>query len=187
MTDIRKRRRPARRLIPCVALGLALAAAGCGLATRRAPTRPAPTTPAPATPAPKPGAGGAATYPTPAGAAATPGATGVDTGAGYAQYYRANGTATAEAGQALKIEMTEFKFTPNTIAATRGRTVRIELVNKGAVTHNLSLDAFKVNATLPPGHSTTVTFTPDRAGTYYFYCNVPGHVQAGMVRKLTVR
>lgn len=127
---------------------------------------------------------GSSSTPSTTGAAGTAAGLSASTLAGY---YKPNGSATAEAGQALKISMTEFKFTPNTITATHGQPVNIALTNAGSVTHNLSLPAFHVNVTLPPGHSATVNFTPDKTGTFYFYCDTPGHVQAGMVGKLTVK
>ncbi len=38
-----------------------------------------------------------------------------------------------------------------------------------------------------PGGTTTVDFTPTKAGTYSFACNLPGHKEAGMVGTLTVQ
>ncbi|HIQ29654.1 MAG TPA: hypothetical protein EYH45_03720, partial [Candidatus Caldiarchaeum subterraneum] len=35
-----------------------------------------------------------------------------------------------------------------------------------------------------PGEERTITFTPNRAGEYYYVCQVPGHIELGMWGKL---
>ncbi len=111
----------------------------------------------------------------------------VDTGSQYAAHYTANGTATIAAGQPLAITMGTMDFKPNTLTVTKGTAVTLNIKNTSALNHNFSLDAFHVNQNVDASQSATVTFTPDQTGTYYFYCNVPGHAQAGMVGKLTVQ
>jgi uncharacterized cupredoxin-like copper-binding protein len=40
---------------------------------------------------------------------------------------------------------------------------------------------------LQPGESETVRFTaPEQPGTYQIICGMPGHLQSGMIGKLTV-
>ena len=36
-----------------------------------------------------------------------------------------------------------------------------------------------------PGNSESITFTPNRAGTYYYVCQVPGHIELGMWGQIT--
>lgn len=111
-----------------------------------------------------------------------------NTGSQYAAYYKVNGTATVTAGKPLTVDMGDLWFKPNTITVAKGTPVTIDLVNTASsTTHNFSLDAFKVNVTVNAGAKGTAKFTPTQAGTYYFYCNVPGHAQGGMVGKLIVK
>ena len=110
-----------------------------------------------------------------------------DTGSQYAAHYTAKGTATLAAGKPLDMTLGTMDFSPNTLTVAKGTAVTINIKNSSALGHNFSLDAFHVSQNIDAGGSATVTFTPDQAGTYYFYCNVPGHAQAGMVGKLTVQ
>lgn len=108
------------------------------------------------------------------------------TGAQYAQYYRVNGTATIAAGSPLAMNASDFAFKPNTLTVKAGTPVHINVDNTAAEPHNFDLPIFGANVNLPAGTTTAVTFTPTKAGTYYFWCNLPGHAQAHMVGKLTV-
>jgi uncharacterized cupredoxin-like copper-binding protein len=110
------------------------------------------------------------------------------TGSQYAQDYTPDGQAALVAGQPLTMTMTDYRFAPNTLTAAQGEPVTIRLVNQSPTgsAHNFSLDAWRVSATVNAGATATVTFTPTAAGTYYFYCNLPGHADLGMVGRLTV-
>src|SRR6185437_12444921 len=60
------------------------------------------------------------------------------------------------------LEMTEMKFTPNTMTVKAGSKVTIKLENKGTVTHNFSIDNVdgnKVSKNVDAGKSDTVSFT----------------------------
>jgi cytochrome c oxidase subunit 2 len=49
----------------------------------------------------------------------------------------------------------------------------LQLVLKSIdVTHGFAIDEFKILREVPPGVPVTLTFTPDRAGTFTFYCVV---------------
>lgn len=104
----------------------------------------------------------------------------------YAKYFRVNGTASIAAGVPLAMEAADFAFSPNTLTVKAGTRVHINVTNTSPEPHNFSLPVFGVNVNLPPGTTTPVNFTASRAGTYYFYCSLPGHPQAGMVGRLTV-
>lgn len=63
----------------------------------------------------------------------------------------------------------------------------ISITNKGALEHDFTIDAFKINQNLPNGQTVTVTIPKDaKPGQYEYYCNVPGHKAAGMFGTLTV-
>lgn len=84
------------------------------------------------------------------------------------------------------MQVTEFKFTPNTLDVTKGTPVTIHIQNTGALPHTFTLPAWGVNHVINPGTSATVHFTPSATGTYYWYCAEPGHAQLGMVGKIVV-
>jgi len=136
---------------------------------------------------------GTITTPYPSGTSGTSGtapassAAGLPTGSQYALYYKPNGTATITAGQTLTITLGTLSFKPNTLTVAKGTPVTIKLVNSAALAHNFSLDAWSVKQNVASNSTQTVSFTPDQTGTYYFYCNVSGHAQAGMVGRLTVQ
>ena len=54
-----------------------------------------------------------------------------------------------------------------------------------ASVHDFSIDALNIAVTLNPGESGEVTINAP-AGTYEYYCSIPGHKAAGMVGTLTV-
>ena len=62
-----------------------------------------------------------------------------------------------------------------------GDTVRVTYTNGGG-RHDWVVDEFEGAKTrvISAGQSETVEFVADRAGTFEFYCSVPGHRQAGM-------
>ena len=75
---------------------------------------------------------------------------------------------------------------PLTVPVAPGQT--ISLPNTGASPHNFSVDKLNISVDLPAGETKQVTIPADTApGDYEFYCNVPGHKEAGMVGTLTVQ
>jgi len=83
---------------------------------------------------------------------------------------------------------TEFAFTPNTLMVAVGDTVKVTFTNNGTYPHNFTIDALNVKGkTIQPGQSDVVTFAATKAGTYQYYCSVPGHKDKGMVGTLTVK
>ncbi|GBD17098.1 Plastocyanin [bacterium HR26] len=92
-------------------------------------------------------------------------------------------------GGKVTIEMSEYKFSPDTLTASPGATVQVTLKNVGSLQHDFHVDV--VNATSPlvdPGKSTDFSFTaPSQPGQYQFWCTVPGHKELGMVGTLTVQ
>lgn len=118
--------------------------------------------------------------------AAASSSVGAPTAAQLAPYYRANGTAVLTSAAPVVLTANDFVFQPNTLSAKVGTRVRLQIRNVSSGTHNFTLPAFGVDASLPAGRTTTVTFTASRRGMYYFWCALPGHAQAGMVGTLTV-
>ena len=83
----------------------------------------------------------------------------------------------------------ELKFDKTSLTAKAG-TVTIDFTNSSPLPHNVTVASSSgsvVNETPTfQGGSKTVTMTL-KAGTYKFYCSVPGHRQAGMEGTLTVQ
>jgi plastocyanin len=83
----------------------------------------------------------------------------------------------------------QLKFDKTSLQTSPGN-VRITLSNPSPVPHNISLEGpggvSAQGPTVPNGGSSQVSATL-KAGTYTFYCSVPGHRQAGMQGTLTVK
>jgi plastocyanin len=96
------------------------------------------------------------------------------------------------AGQALSLAANakgEFKYEPSSLTATAG-SVSIDFTNASPLEHDLTIASSSgtVAGATPifQGGSKTLTVSL-KAGTYKFYCTVPGHRAAGMEGTLTVR
>jgi uncharacterized cupredoxin-like copper-binding protein len=79
---------------------------------------------------------------------------------------------------------------------TVGSTVTVKFTNSGSMAHNWALVTEKADAVdtlafpgsqvrdsinpVAPGESDTCTFVADKTGTYYYICQVDGHVTLGM-------
>ncbi|MDF3018142.1 MAG: halocyanin precursor-like protein [Thermomicrobiales bacterium] len=112
---------------------------------------------------------------TPAGATtgATPAAGGEEAAAGVG------------AGEAVTVESYDIYFEPAELTIPADTDVTVSLPNAGAAPHNFSIDELGISVDIAPG-ATEETVINAPAGTYEYYCNVPGHKEAGMVGTLTV-
>jgi uncharacterized cupredoxin-like copper-binding protein/mono/diheme cytochrome c family protein len=79
----------------------------------------------------------------------------------------------------------DIYFEPKEITIPANTDVPFTLPNDGAAAHNFSIDELDVSVDLPPG-ATEETVINASPGTYEYYCNVPGHKEAGMVGTLVV-
>lgn len=96
--------------------------------------------------------------------------------------------ATGNSGSVKEIEVTSsgMRFTPSEIRVNVGDTVRITYRNGGG-RHDWVIDEFDAaTPVITGGQSATVEFVADRAGTFEFYCGVPGHRAAGMFGQFVV-
>lgn len=101
------------------------------------------------------------------------------------------------------VTLTDFAFTPNELTVPAGAEITLDTANTGAVIHNFIIMNLGTSAgteftaeddlnvywklEIPAGGSTTTTFTaPSEPGEYEVVCSTPGHLQAGMIGKLTV-
>lgn len=87
---------------------------------------------------------------------------------------------------ASEIVLEDMRFVPNRIDAQVGVPLRVQLINRGTVRHDLNFQSLHmpglegVEAILNPGETRTITLTFDQAGTHPFICTLPGHAAAGM-------
>jgi len=113
-----------------------------------------------------------------------------------------------EAPGPVEVEMTEFRFTPDTITLRAGVEARLVLVNRGAVMHEFAspylaevgvaveTDGIRVETVglgeveVEPGHAATLIFTPEAAGRFVFLCGAKApvdHAGEGMRGTLIVQ
>lgn len=110
-----------------------------------------------------------------AAAAATPGAAGTPE----------SPTTSGAAAETAEVVSLDIFFEPDELMIPADSEVTVALPNEGVTEHNFSIDALNIDVDIAPGAAEeTVINAP--AGTYEYYCNVPGHKAAGMVGTLTV-
>lgn len=84
-------------------------------------------------------------------------------------------------GDSVRIAMSEFEFSPHEFIAEPG-DYSGELVNEGAVLHNLTF-ADGTSYPVAPGESVTIELlVPDDGLT--FFCSIEGHEAAGMTGEI---
>ncbi len=97
--------------------------------------------------------------------------------------------ATAPAGEAISLEMRDYRFRPQALRARAGRA-RVEVVNRGRLPHAFQLrlegrERLRIPTVLP-GERGAATTTLKR-GSYRFACPIANHEELGMHGVLTVR
>ncbi len=83
------------------------------------------------------------------------------------------------AGNVIDVEASMSGFDKTEIRVKAGQPVTIRLTSldnshhtDGGGKHQWAVDEFGVNVIAQPESSNYVTFTPDKAGTYTFYCDI---------------
>lgn len=101
------------------------------------------------------------------------------------------------------ITLTDFAYSPAEFAVPAGKEIALDAANNGAVIHNFIIMNLGTSAgtewtaeddanvywklEIPAGGSATASFTaPSEPGEYEVVCSTPGHLQAGMIGKMTV-
>lgn len=74
------------------------------------------------------------------------------------------------------------------LVVTQGDTVRLTVINGDATLHDLRIDEFDVYSgeLLEDEQTVVLEFVADQAGTFSYYCSIPGHRQIGMEGSLIV-
>ena len=166
--------------------GFALLLASCGGGSASAPAGGVPGSSAPAKPAVSAPAASASV----AGASAAAKPSAAASGQTAPGQYKQNGTTAVNNGQAAIQGTDSLQWQPNTITAKPGDKVTLTINNSGNTAHSFISPALGVatGEDVPTGKTTTVTFTvPSQPGTYQFWCNIPGHAEAGMVGEVVAQ
>lgn len=77
-----------------------------------------------------------------------------------------------------------FGYNPGSLSANVGETINLSITSDG--THTFTINELGVDQRLSKGNN-NVTFTPDKAGNFEYFCNIPGHKEKGMVGNLNVK
>jgi uncharacterized cupredoxin-like copper-binding protein len=96
-------------------------------------------------------------------------------------------TGSPAAGLCLEVELDDLYFEPNLITIPADTAVTLILHNEGEALHNFSvtehgnegLENLGIDVDVAPGETKSVTIDAP-AGEFYFFCDQPGHEQAGM-------
>ena len=86
----------------------------------------------------------------------------------------------------MTLTATDYAFAPETITAKLGEPVTIALKNEGVIVHDVEVAAFGLHLHTAAGAVKKGSFVPDKAGTFEFACEIPGHREIGMVGVLVV-
>ncbi len=121
----------------------------------------------------------------------------------------AQGLAQSDAASVVRIEMSEYAFTPAQVTLKAGKPVTLTVVNVGRATHmftstylasqDLEVESADIEVDAPkgvkyvkvqPGKSAEIKFTPMQNGTFEFSCDVKSggrsHRDRGMKGQLVV-
>lgn len=82
----------------------------------------------------------------------------------------------------------QLAFYPTELNVRKGEAVKLVLNNADtAQAHAFVIRELTLKSrAVAPGMSETLTFVPDKAGDFAFFCDMPGHKEAGMVGRIHV-
>jgi len=107
----------------------------------------------------------------------------------------------------IKFEMSDdMRFTPDRIAVKQGETIKFVVMNHGQTMHEMVIGSMKElqehaelmkkfpemehsaphMAHVKPGNTEEIVWTFNRPGAFNFACLIAGHMEAGMMGKITV-
>ncbi len=100
---------------------------------------------------------------------------------------------TAKGGQTLKVEADpngQLAYVPSKLTAKPGN-LTIDFTNPQGLAHDIAVEDSSGKtlgkSELIQEGSATLSLSNLKAGTYHYYCTVPGHREAGMEGTLTVK
>jgi cytochrome c oxidase subunit II len=88
--------------------------------------------------------------------------------------------------QVIHLTAKKFEYGPDEITVKQGEPVMIEIVSLDRK-HGFTIPELGVRADVKPGATSIVRFTPDKAGTFHFHCDLfCGSGHEGMTGTLVV-
>lgn len=96
----------------------------------------------------------------------------------------ANTAAAKRYHQTVTIDSQSFFFNPDVFRVKAGEKVTVNVRAQGD--HTFVIDELKVHAKTPNGVTTKIEFTPEKEGAFRYYCDKPGHREAGQAGVLIV-
>ena len=101
----------------------------------------------------------------------------------------ADGSGAQEGGggssDGLTVTAKEFEFDPTSITIPADTPTDVTIDNQGVIEHDITVDELDLKVYATAGSSATETVTA-AAGSYAFYCSIPGHRESGMEGTFTV-
>jgi len=95
-------------------------------------------------------------------------------------------TPVAEDARRVEVIARNFEFEPSEITAEVGEDLAIVLTSEDSL-HDFTIDELDSHVSVRRGETAEGGLHAEEAGTYTFYCSVPGHQRAGMEGTLVVR
>jgi uncharacterized cupredoxin-like copper-binding protein len=86
----------------------------------------------------------------------------------------------------LKVDMTDFTFTPNHFTVPAGQAITLTATNSGAVVHEFVIMKLGTTVGADFGEEDQPNIYWEIQGEYQVVCGISGHFMAGMVASLTV-
>jgi cytochrome c oxidase subunit 2 len=77
----------------------------------------------------------------------------------------------AEAGGEVSVAASRFEFTPDTVKAKVGVPITFVLTSLDRI-HGFKMPDFGIRTDIVPDQETRVTITPQKAGSFAFFCDV---------------
>ncbi|HVL25962.1 MAG TPA: PQQ-binding-like beta-propeller repeat protein [Thermomicrobiales bacterium] len=96
------------------------------------------------------------------------------------------GEAAAGAEGAIEVHTVDLAFEPKELSIAADADVTITVVNKGNLQHDFIIENTDFGTEILDGGASVELVVNLPAGTYTYYCSVPGHREAGMQGTLTV-
>jgi len=90
-----------------------------------------------------------------------------------------------QGNETVQIDAFSMGFNPTIIKAKQGQQFYLDITNLD-ITHSFDLDNLNIHLNLQSGEKRIIKINPTESGEYEYYCNIPGHREAGMKGTLII-